>query len=732
MAAPTGSRARLCLTNIESGEIVYQRCLLITGTCHDFEDPEDFVAIRVKDGFNQSSSQQNWPAASGAFRCLLMLHAGPNKVEFDLYHKGQVCSSSSVVIQYQPLLQLPPLHLAILVASDSPLLIDCPPAKRGAISSAHSTLDAAIVKLRMAAYMWQAVTAEDFRLRGMGRRTFRLDEEWGLDTTTAASLHTDSTQDYMDNVAKIHIVRTEKTVAELRDPSLATFRRHQNALIDIFSKALMAHGSPFLTSNRPVVAGMVLDSHYSVEKGIVLGHGSQRLRDPTMSLGVFGSHTTYSWPRFLEEIPSCLLDRTQIGDAVANDHGQCSTMGDACCVGQGSMYYQVRRAMETEGMDRPPFPWSTEAIASWTNAFVARPSAKTSLLWDLQIALIMMRKNHFKLPGDSKKLTTTEEDSQTTIECALDENDEAVLKVVCMAGIARIRFNGESTKEIDFLTRGPNDPQISLVSCPAMYMFTCEALEEKVGRGSNAQIEVLGMHGKVHRAANIWEILADRPFIKVPGTSLVLQKRSVKPAIDGSVNMRNWTVLLRRRSTSHPSRMTIATRIELCVGAIWDGARVFYTDGTHVNCGKAEQGHYGGHQTEDKSISEDEVFQISEVAVNIGNSSNNRELWGCRMTLADDAEWGALNNGHSCIIKRLAPRSDERIIGFYGKSSESNGFCTEFGIITAPRDIVDSEDGLPPQLFSMPELMNQARENNSSDDEDEEMEDDDDEDGSEV
>lgn len=50
---------------------------------------------------------------------------------------------------------------------------DCPPSKRGGFYSAHADLDGAIAKLRMTAYMWQALTAEDMRSKDLGRRSFR-------------------------------------------------------------------------------------------------------------------------------------------------------------------------------------------------------------------------------------------------------------------------------------------------------------------------------------------------------------------------------------------------------------------------------------------------------------------------------------------------------------------------------------------------------------------------------
>ena len=41
---------------------------------------------------------------------------------------------------------------------------------------------------------------------------------------------------------------------------------------------------------------------------------------------MFGSHLTYSWPRFLEEVPACLTDTRPPGDKVGNDNGECGTM----------------------------------------------------------------------------------------------------------------------------------------------------------------------------------------------------------------------------------------------------------------------------------------------------------------------------------------------------------------------------------------------------------------------
>lgn len=149
----------------------------------------------------------------------MTLSPGTNTITLKL--NDQAGAITSLTLTYIPLLQTPPLHLAIMIAKDSPLLIDCPPFKRGAISSAHSDLDAAINKFRMNAYMWQALTAEDMRTKGRGRRSFRLEEEWTTETLSRDFLQAslESSTSHMRSTAKIHLVRSEKTVAELCDVS---------------------------------------------------------------------------------------------------------------------------------------------------------------------------------------------------------------------------------------------------------------------------------------------------------------------------------------------------------------------------------------------------------------------------------------------------------------------------------------------------------------------------------
>ena len=74
-------------------------------------------------------------------------------------------------------------------------------------------LDLAVKKFRMAAYLWQAFTGEQMNRYKFGRRCFRFEDSWEPGTL--------SYQDWGTNQfrtqAKVHVIRSNKSVAEIRD-----------------------------------------------------------------------------------------------------------------------------------------------------------------------------------------------------------------------------------------------------------------------------------------------------------------------------------------------------------------------------------------------------------------------------------------------------------------------------------------------------------------------------------
>nr|GAT46402.1 predicted protein [Mycena chlorophos] len=691
------------VVNVEDGETIYQHCVLLAGQCKDLgSGEEDFVSVNTTDTFGRHSSQ-SWPTVAGKWKALAMLSPGPNTVQLKLHHQGAVSPVYEFKLVYQPLLQLPPLHLAIMVAKDSPLLIDCPPAKFGGISSAHSTLESAIAKFRMAAYMWQAQTAEDFRLKGLGRRAFRLDEEWGIDTTSRAGYQSDpSGRQVTSAIPKVHIIRSEHTVEELRDAQVAQQNPHgrrRDDLHSFFKAALRSHGSPFSSAERPVVAGLILDSHYSIEQNLILAHAALGAHDPNgVSLGVFGSHLTYSWPRFLEEIPACLLDRTPTGDTVGNDNGECGTMREACWVGQGAFLHEVGHAFSA---DHTTGIMARGYSRHWGRNFLASEETGNEAVWDLQDALKFRDFDHFLLPGDDA-LTHEECSASAEITCEMSaEDDEPVLQIRCKAGIAQIDFNGKVVYQAELFANtalAANKTELENVSYTGGHTFSIKFsdLEKQFDRAKDLSISLLGLNGKKRVVDQTWKMLAELPFVRVPGTMIVLRKTSVKADDNDDGEFWRWAMLLQRKGAD--GKLVRCSAIDLRVGAIMDGAVVHYADGSHVNCGPVSlhgRPHtFGGHASEKRDIPAD--ARIAKVEI---NASGWGTLGGIRMTLDDGSSWGELN-GHA--TETLAPQDDERIVGLYGRSQLGSGFAIEFGIITAKKDVGE----LPEVVYDMPELQN--------------------------
>ena len=179
-------------------------------------------------------------------------------------------------------------------------------------------LDTAIRKFRMAAYLWQAFTGEQMYRNGFGRRCFRFEEEW----QTGSLTNHDREIGQMRNEAKIHIVRTEKTVAQLRDLDIAQQydkAQHKNDLFTIAHEAVKAHFRP-TPGQKQYVSVLLLDSHWDTQSKIITGHAALGSAGDDIKLGIFGSHALQSWPTSIEEVVPALSDCTRTDtNFVAND-----------------------------------------------------------------------------------------------------------------------------------------------------------------------------------------------------------------------------------------------------------------------------------------------------------------------------------------------------------------------------------------------------------------------------
>ncbi|KAE8363837.1 putative peptidase family-domain-containing protein [Aspergillus caelatus] len=685
------------IINLDEGDLVHQTCVAVHGECQEFDYAADtnFVSVSSSNMLSRAQTVNHWPLNKGQWKALLH-HA----------------------VNYIPLLQLPPLHLAVLVAKDSPLLIDCPPAKYGGISTAHSTLNAAISKLRMSAYMWQALTAEDFRQKGLGRRSFRLEEEWSPNTTMQTEHQaTPGTNSHMGTVAKVHIIRSDKTIAELRDADVAQQNprgRDRDALHRYFEAALAKSGPPFESSCRPVVAGLILDAHYSTEQSMIMGHAALGCHKPDgISLGIFGSHLTYSWPRFLEEVPACLIDMMPTGDTVGNDNGECDTMRGACFVGQGAFLHEVGHALgagHTTGIMARGYSktWAMNFISHETNS-----AAENDAKWDLQDALKFKLLPHFALPGD--ELVSNDfrlAKVRVEVDFGLDSpgimNMEGEypegLKVSCTAGLAQVKIENGANDPLNHDFIGDEDEK---GGCTRL---SYDNIRERFDQNHPLRVTAIGMNGKVAIVNDLWVRLKGKPYIIIPGSNVALRKQSVRSKdLDSNNDDRDliqWAMLLHRRGQD--GQLHRATSIDLRVGCIMDGAIVYYADGQQANCGPSHPHRFGGHRSESHEIPAEETITKIKICKDDGGWSC---LAGICMTLSNGDEWGHLNhieNGSDSDdshddnpVFTLEPAEDEVIVGFYGQSSSPSGYTSEFGILTAPRGVK-----LPENVYNLPEFRN--------------------------
>ncbi|CAB5197146.1 unnamed protein product [Rhizophagus irregularis] len=210
--------------NVENGEVVHQRILLIYGRA----GPQDMnfeSKITVEHHVNNFPST-TWQVFNSHFKCLVHLDAGLNNIKFILDTSPFSSDSRPLTTIFQQKIQKK--------------IIDAPEEKE---NSGENKLESVKAKLRCAGYLWQAFTAEQMSRNGFGRRVFRLDEEWTEDTIS-------NQNPGLRQTAKIHIIRSSYTLKQILDPDIA--QQNPNGVDDkkkdlysIFMDSLKEYGAPF-------------------------------------------------------------------------------------------------------------------------------------------------------------------------------------------------------------------------------------------------------------------------------------------------------------------------------------------------------------------------------------------------------------------------------------------------------------------------------------------------------
>lgn len=291
-----------------------------------------------QDAFPQTS----WPVCDSHFKTLVHLSPGLNRIRFEFTSpkftaNGSSAHSTSINIHFLPLVNSAPLQLVILLGKDSPGTFDAVPER---VQREGNGLDTAIQKFKMAAYLWQAFTGEQMFRNGFGRRCFRFEEEWQTGTLSIRDRETRQ----MRNEAKVHIVRTDKTVAQLRDLDIA--QQYENAsnkgeLFAIAKDAVQAHFRPS-PGQKQYVSVLLLDAHWDRQAKVITGHAALGGGDGEVQLGIFGSQALQSYPSSLEEVVPALSDCTRTNtNWVANDCNESGSNWEAANIGIGAHLHET-------------------------------------------------------------------------------------------------------------------------------------------------------------------------------------------------------------------------------------------------------------------------------------------------------------------------------------------------------------------------------------------------------
>ncbi|KAG5951124.1 hypothetical protein E4U53_003726 [Claviceps sorghi] len=350
LGAPVNGRGTTSLSqyaprvhNISENSWVFQKVLLLHGSIGEpgkYSVDGTIVVSQYDDSFPATS----WPVCESRFKALVYLHPGPNKFRLDFSSPKLANNSSSnpthvsyMTIHMIPATNAPPLQLAIIVGRDSPETFDAPPAR---MEKEGNGLSTAVRKFRMAAYLWQAFTAEQMWRQKLGRRSFRFEEEWVLGTAN----YRDRESGTMRSEARVHIVRSDKTVAEIRDlhrNQALDDATEKNALFQLAANAVNGHFKPLL-GQKTYVSALFLDTHWDPHTGVVSGHAALGGSMGDLHISVFGSHCLHSYPSSFEEVVPAFTDCTPIDTSyVANESREAGSSWEAANLGIGAHLHET-------------------------------------------------------------------------------------------------------------------------------------------------------------------------------------------------------------------------------------------------------------------------------------------------------------------------------------------------------------------------------------------------------
>ncbi|SMR63440.1 unnamed protein product [Zymoseptoria tritici ST99CH_3D1] len=582
--APATSPLAPRVLSISDGSWVHQKVLLIFGQCADPANPVDgeVTVCHHQDNFPPTQ----WPVNDSHFKALVYLQPGPNRIRLD-FTSPKVHSpttsipahSSWININFLPLISAPPLQLCILVAKDSPETYDAVPER---VRTEGNGLATAVKKFRMAAYLWQAFTAEQMNRNGFGRRCYRYEEEWQPGTLTWKDQETGQ----MRNEAKIHIIRLQQTVAEVQDLDVAQ-QGGGSKKGDLFGMAMDAVKGYFAArAGQPqYVTCMFLDSKWDKQANLIRGHAALGGGTSEVRLAIFGSHCLQSYPAHIEEVVPAFTDCTRTDtDYVANDCNESGSNWEAANIGIGAHMHETGHLFGSPHQESGVMlrdyvtlnrtfttrePYSTRTKQQGQRLCLP----KDECAWHRLDALRFRFHPCFHLPGDPSII------GDTSIQVWSVENNQVL--ITSATGVAWIEIFTEGDELcrhwIEYLEPGASPTttprQITMTEATLKEHLPAEKRKKKLG------VKIFSCAGTEYEVKDFSSLLSSENRLKLPdGRPGFKSSKLGHSSMNNSRPIQHILGPCEKKSLDRKLRLLLSVRVYH--GSCLDGMEFVYEDGT--------------------------------------------------------------------------------------------------------------------------------------------------------
>jgi hypothetical protein len=627
--------------------------------------------------FSDKFSDQFYEVTQGFFKAYLHLSHGINKITlkhldgkfqpngyaaFNMNNKPY--DEVTITINYSPIsdnqFNVPKIHLCVLIGRDSPALFDSPQDKL----YENNNLNTAIKKLRVGGRIMQAFTLDEMYKNGCGNRCFRFVEEEVISTIS----YQEELKSVKRNEIKIHVIKSRRSVAEIRDANYAQQNpkaKEAGKLFDFALEALKDAGGPFsenVTSNTPALAAvLILDAHWDRSINLIRGHAALGGGTDRIKLAIFGSQGLHSWPMNWESIHKAFTDCTRLNiNEVANDCNECSQYWECLCVSLGAFMHEIGHSLgcphqesgvmlrDYTTMNRKFLTYEHQCIRTNKNGW-GPVLTKDEPGWHRLDIMRFLFHPAFSLPSDFTDQSFKPPyalinqgmkfPNEISTEPTFNVVDSDTLDIMCDSGIYLIEcYAGECSRlHYEYL------PSIYGGPGPQRYIqLKYSLIQQQLApqfKGKELKLEVLAMGFGQKSIDNLQKYL---------------QEHSKTIKLSNSRDARKSDLFGNRESRPieciFPSNKKISF-FRITHGSALDGIETFFTDGTKVTYGNAK------HHYSDFKLDDDEY--LTGIAFRSG-------LWVDSVQFITNKRISNNFGGNGGGLHKVQIPQGKSLLGFYG------------------------------------------------------------------